>query len=564
MGKLLWYVPPRPPHSFPRAPFHPLPAAMNARFSLLVAAALSILSSAPANAATPLFTETFDGNDVDWNYSRGGTPSTDNSGWSWSSSTYKAKHAVRLGKTSGSVGSATTPSILIPSGWSKASVTVSFQAAAWYGYSSGLTLSKIENGLTTEIDNWSVFKIANNETDATNNVADLSAFTSDTNGKSYIATFEVRDSFQLVFATTGSGNNCRSYLDTVVVTAEEIVSTLTTLPAPANLDTNALFYTGFSLVWDEVSGATGYVVRVDGNVVAHCPPATTTASVTGLAAGGTYAVTVVAQGDGTTTEDSLAAPLSVLTPAYPATIVPDPETSGVSSSAFTVSWTQHPDETYAVRAWTLVPADVATENFEDYAANGTVPDGWTFQNSGNPYGDQADNPVDFRSDGNWIGSPKFDGVVTNISFRLRRQSETGSTFTVYGSTGSDDESVWNTAENTLATLNPLATQTYNIPVDVSKGVTRVFFRYTKSSGNVSIGSFSVKGENVGKQPSYLTGYGPDAVAAGATSATIQDPVPGETNYVEVTARGLTGRTASSVLPVAVPAPLSFSPVIFVK
>lgn len=534
---------------------------MKARLSLLAAAALSILSLAPALAATPLFTETFASNDVAWSYATGGTPPTDNDGWSWSGSYYKAKNAVRLGKSNGGVGSATTPSILIPTGWSKASVTVTFQAAAWFGTTSGLTLSKIENGVTTELDSWSVSQIADTQNNANNNVADLSAFTSDSNGKAYTATFEVRDSFKLVFATTGSGANCRSFLDSVIVTAEEIVSTLTTLPAPANLDTNALSYTGFSLVWDEVSGATGYVVRVDGDVVARCPPETKTASVAGLAAGGTYAVTVVAQGDGTTTEDSPAAPLSVLTPAYPATIVPDPETSGVSSSAFTVSWTQHPDETYAVRAWTLVPADVATENFEDYAANGTVPDGWTFQNSGNPYGDQADNPVDFRSDGNWIGSPKFDGVVTNISFRLRRQSETGSTFTVYGSTGSNDESVWNTAENTLATLNPLATQTYNITVDVSKGVTRVFFRYTKSSGNVSIGSFSVKGENVGKQPSYLTGYGPDATAVAGTSVTISNPVAGEANYVEVTATGLSGKTASTTRPVAVPAAATPKPAV---
>ena len=124
---------------------------------------------------------------------------------------------------------------------------------------------------------------------------------------------------------------------------------------------------------------------------------------------------------------------------------------------------------------------------------------------------------------------------------------------MYGSTGSNDESVWNTAENTLATLNPLATQTYNIPVDVSKGVTRVFFRYTKSSGNVSIGSFSVKGENVGKQPSYLAGYGPDATAVAGTSVTISNPVAGEINYIEVTATGLSGKTAAATRPVAVPA-----------
>jgi hypothetical protein len=436
-------------------------------------------------------------------------------------------------------------------------VTVSFQAAAWYGYSSGLTLSKIENGLTTEIDNWSVFKIANNETDATNNVADLSAFTSDANGKPYTATFEARDSFKLVFATTGSGNNCRSYLDTVVVTAEEIVSTLTTLPAPANLDTNALSYTGFSLVWDEVSGATGYVVRVDGDVVARCPPETKTASVTGLAAGGTYAVTVIAQGDGITTEDSPAAPLSVSTPAYPATIVPDPMSSNVSSSAFTVSWTQHPDETYAVRAWTLVPADVATENFAGYEADGTVPDGWTFENSHEHY-NYPEAPVDFKGNTTlWIGTPAFGGTVASVSFHLRRVSAVTGTFTVYGSTGSTDSSDW--VEIKTWTNTEIVTGDYSIdelangdPL-ASAGFTRLFFKTVKTAGNFGFGTFSVTGTGVGKQPSYLAGYGPDATAVAGTSVTISNPVAGETNYIEVTATGLSGKTASATIAVPVPA-----------
>ena len=446
-------------------------------------------------------------------------------------------------------------------------MTVSFQAAAWYGYSSGLTLSKIENGLTTEIDNWSVFKIANNETDATNNVADLSAFTSDTNGKSYIATFEVRDSFQLVFATTGSGNNCRSYLDTVVVTAEEIVSTLTTLPAPANLDTNALSYTGFSLVWDEVSGATGYVVRVDGNVVALCPPETKTASVTGLAAGGTYAVTVVAQGDGTTTEDSPAAPLSVSTPAYPATIVPDPEASGVSSSAFTVSWTQHPDETYAVRAWTLIPADVATEDFVEYAQTKTVPDGWIFENTLDPFdytsSSYTHNPVDFKASGNWIATPEFDGVVSSVTFRFRSTAKFTGSFTVYGTTGSTDRSDWVPIQSWETTDQSISVSTQTLSDLNENGFTRLIFAFEKTagSGNIAFGSFSVTGTGVGKQPSYLAGYGPDATAVAGTSVTISNPVAGETNYIEVTATGLSGKTASATIAVPVPAVATPKPVV---
>ena len=506
-------------------------------FAALSASAL-FLFSAPASAATPLFTETFDDNNVDWSYASGGTPSTDNAGWSWSSSTYKARHAVRLGKT-GEVGSTTTPSLSIPSAWSKASVTVSFQAAAWYGTTSGLTLSKIENGVTTELDSWSVPQIAADKTAANNNVADLSAFTSDSNGKSYTATFEARDPFTLVFATTG--NNCRSYLATVVVTAEEVVSTLTTLLAPANLDTNALSYTGFSLVWDEVSGATGYVVRVDGDVVARCPPETRTASVTGLAAGGTYGVTVVAQGDGTTTEDSPAAEFSVLTPAYPATIVPDPEASGVSSSAFTVSWTQHPNETYAVRAWTLVPADVATEDFAGYAANGTVPEGWIFENSRNHYPNE-NAPVDFRANDNWIASPEFGGPVESVSFYIAAAgSVTNSHFFVYGTSGTTNREDW-------VLLNEVTDS------ETGTGIKRIIFEYQKNLGNVRIGTFSVTGTGVGKQPSYLTGFGPSAVTVAGTSVTISNPVPGKTNYVEVFATGLSGLSESKTVSVPVPRP----------
>ena len=540
---------------FAHSPIRPLQTPpMKPRFSLLSAAFLSLAFCAHASAATPLFTETFDDNNVDWSYASGGTPSTDNAGWSWSSSTYKARHAVRLGKT-GDAGSTTTPSLSIPSAWSKASVTVSFQAAAWYGTTSGLTLSKIENGVTTELDSWSVPQIAANKTAANDNVADLSAFTSDSNGKSYTATFEARDPFKLVFATTG--NECRSYLDTVVVTAEEIVSTLTTLPAPANLDTNVLSYTGFSLVWDEVFGATGYVVRVDGDVVARCPPETKTASVTGLAAGGTYAVTVVAQGDGTTTEDSPAAEFSVLTPAYPATIVPDPEASGVSLSAFTVSWTQHPDETYAVRAWTLVPADVATEDFAEYAANGTVPEaeGWIFQNSHEHY-PNANAPVDFKADGNWIASPEFGGPVESVSFYIAAAGTvTNSHFFVYGTTGTTNPEDWILlSEVTDSETGKVVSEQKTISVSPSAGIKRIIFAYQKDQGNVRIGTFSVTGTGVGKEPVYLTGYGPDPTDVNTTSVTFANPVVGETYYVEVTATGLSGRTESNTISVPVPVP----------
>ena len=528
-------------------------------FAGIVASALLLLS-APAGATTPLFTETFDGNDVAWSYASGGTPSTDNAGWSWSSSTYKARHAVRLGKSNGGVGSTTTPSILIPSGWSKASVTVTFQAAAWFGATSGLTLSKIENGVTTEIDSWSVSQIADTQANANNNVADLSAFTSDTNGKPYTATFEVRDSFELVFATTGSGANCRSFLDSVTVTAEEVVSSLTTLDTPTGLASSDIGFFGFSLSWNSVLNATnGYTVTLspaEGNVSVNG----TIATVTGLSEGGTYTASVVANGDSTGTEDSVAATLDVTTATAPAVSVPVLTASGVSSSAFTVSWPAQNDASFSVRAWNLVPADVATEDFAGYKSDGTIPEGWTFENSHEHY-TYEEAPVDFKGNTTlWIGTPAFGGTVASVSFHLRRVSAVTGTFTVYGSTGSTDPSDW--VEIKTWTNTEIVTGDYDVDelangdsLD-SAGFKRLFFRTTKTAGNFGFGSFSVTGTGVGKARSYLTGYGSDAagVAVGGTSVTVSNPVVGETNYVEVTATGLTGRTASSVLPVPVPRP----------
>ena len=359
-----------------------------------------------------------------------------------------------------------------------------------------------------------------------------------------------------------SSNNKDSqaiYLKSIVVTYKDpAAADFTQLDTPTNLSAPSTNYFGFALSWNPVTDATnGY--RVTLSPVAGNSGVTVsgrTATMTGLAEGTPYTASVVAIGDGTGTDDSEAATLSVTTLTAPPVTAPDVEETAVSSSSFTVSWSVQPAaDHFSVRAWTLVPADVAAEYFAGYAADGTPPEGWNFQNKGTPYSDQAENPVDFRDDGDWIGSPVFGGIVTNVSFRLRRQNENGSTFTVYGSTGSDDESEWKTAENTLAVLTGLQTQVYDIPIDVSKGIKRIFFQYTKSSGNVSIGTFSVKGTGVGKARSYLEGYGSDAagVAVSGTSVTISNPVVGETNYVEVTATGFTGRTASSELGVPVPA-----------
>ena len=515
---------------------------MKPRFSLLAAAALSIVFCAPASAS-----------DLTWTYMP--TPSTTNEQtiagvtitptYVWKSTPYAATSSqmLQIGAGGKNVRSVTYDFSAFPSDIKSIAIT-------------GKTAA--DNSTHTPVS-------ATIGTDSFSGSASLTStegtITLTAPGGTQTGTLSI-----LIDNPRADSANSKSqaiYLRSIVVTYKDPAAAgLTKLGTPAHLLAPSTNYFGFALSWDPVTHATnGYTVTLspaDGN--SGVTVSGTTATMTGLAEGETYAVSVVAKGDGTGTDDSEAATLSVTTLTAPAVSEPDLSYS-VSASSLMVSWpAQNDAASYAVRAWTLVPADVATEDFAGYAANGTVPEGWTFQNSGKPYGEQDKNPVDFRNGGEWIGSPVFGGTITNISFRLCRQNESGSTFTVFGSTGSGDESDWKTAENTLATLNPLATQVYDIPIDVSKGITRVFFQDTKSSGNVSIGSFAVKGANVGRQPSYLTGYGPTAASTTSTSVTLT-PVAGKTNYIEVSAVGQTGKTATATLAVEVPAAAGSKPVV---
>lgn len=269
---------------------------MKIRSFLAAAIAAYAALSAKADATLP-FTEQFSANDGAWS-SSSGTPSFDNSGWTYSS-TCKSKSAIKIG-TGSATGSATTPVIQLGAGWSQASITVTFQAAAWYGCSSGLTLSKIENGTSTEIDSWSVPKIADKKADS-ESIADLSDFSADSNGKDYSATFTVSGPFQLEFATTGSGDNRRSYLDTVVVVGEEISGGGNTpsgpvaLSAPAGLAYSDVTDSGFTLSWTGVENADGYEVEVlDSNdaTAGSVSVNGASATVTGLASDTTYTARV--------------------------------------------------------------------------------------------------------------------------------------------------------------------------------------------------------------------------------------------------------------------------------
>ena len=347
------------------------------------------------------------------------------------------------------------------------------------------------------------------------------------------------------------------YLRSIVVTYKDpSAAGLTKLGTPANLLAPSTNYFGFALSWDPVTHATnGYTVTLspaEGN--SGVTVSGTTATMTGLTEGGAYDVRVVAKGDGTGTDDSEAAELrGVTTLTAPPVSQPD-LMSTVSASALTVSWPAQNDAAFSVLAWTNKPVNVASQDFAGYAANGTVPEGWVFENSRNHYPNE-NAPVDFRANGNWVASPEFGGPVESVSFYVAAAgSVTNSHFFVYGTTGTTNREDWVLLnEVTDSEKGTVTTEQKTLSVSPSAGIKRIIFEYQKNQGNVRIGTFSVTGTDVGEAPVYLPGYGPSPTDVNTTSVTFADPVVGETYYVEVTATGLSGRTETEKVSVTIPA-----------
>jgi hypothetical protein len=334
--------------------------------------------------------------------------------------------------------------------------------------------------------------------------------------------------------------------DSAPATLPNIQTTASTvLGTPTGLSSSNVGYFGFSLSWTAVSGANGYTVTLS-PAAGTVEVSGTTATATGLAEGVTYTASVVAKGDGTTTLDSMAATLDVTTATAPAIAQPDPTATAVSSSSVTVSWTAQNDASFSVRAWTLVPADVATEDFSGYPDE--PPTDWSFNTNLDAYNsDEAIVKLDASDES--VVSPTYPAVVSSLSFKLQGHGAEGSSVSV---SGSSDGTTWNELTNIVLTSSTKVNE-FVLPDIANRGMKVFKWEYTRSKGGVGFGSVSVTGTGVGKQPSYLAGYGPDATAVAGTSVTISNPVADETNYVEVTATGLSGKTASTTLPVAVPA-----------
>ena len=330
----------------------------------------------------------------------------------------------------------------------------------------------------------------------------------------------------------------------------------TVLNTPTGLASSNVGYFGFSLSWTAVSDATSYTVMLSPSA-GSVEVSGISATVTGLAEGETYTASVVAKGNGTTTVDSPAATLEVTTATAPAVSAPVLTATDVSSSAFTVSWPAQNDAAFSVRAWTLVPADVATEDFAGYPDD--PPAGWTFNNLSHD-ARYADEPIAFdkaKTVSMWMSSPKYDADISSVSFQLRANSASSSTLVL---SGSPDGETWTDIDSWTGD-NLKGSGVTKTTTVTTLGVRYLKWTFEKDSGNVFIGLVSVNGTGIGKQPSYLAGYGPDAAAVAGTSVTISNPVADETNYVEVTATGLSGKTSSATIEVPVPAVASTKPVV---
>ena len=337
--------------------------------------------------------------------------------------------------------------------------------------------------------------------------------------------------------------------------AAAMLSDIETLPsvplsAPTNLHTTNIEFYEASVAWDGVADATGYTVTIAPSAGTSVSDNGTTATLSGLAEGATYTVSVVANGNGVETADSPATTLSVTTATAPAVTEPVLSFTGVSSSAFTVSWPAQSSASFSVRAWRIAPTDSFTESFSDWLNTpGTLPSGWSKEGGLAGRYTVSESPVKFEETGHALTSPVFPGSITSLAFVLRQYSgkeNNASTFSVYGSSG-EDGATW-TLLRAIDLFTEVSTSGTDFSLVVPAGIHQFRFTYTKGAGNCGFGGFEVSGTDVCEVPFYLQGYGPEPtyLAEAATTCTISNPAAGETNYVEVTAWGLTGRSAVSV------------------
>lgn len=242
--------------------------------------------------------------------------------------------------------------------------------------------------------------------------------------------------------------------------------------------------------------------------------------------------------------------------ATPAPGAPSVTLSSTTPRSLNASWSATaggPIVSYKVRAWTGRatpdnPTGSTNETFAAYATDGTVPDGWTFDNAaaytGSTY---AAYPVGFKSVSGSAISPDYGASLSSVSFRLR--AGTGSFIVSAAPSGTDN---WTVVTNYTSDAGTFTTELKTVALDASAGYSKIKLEFVRTGGSAAFGSFTVSGVNW-PAADFLEGWGGAKTDVGlATAQTISNPVAGTVNYVEVSAVGPTGLSTSTIESINIP------------
>ena len=304
---------------------------------------------------------------------------------------------------------------------------------------------------------------------------------------------------------------------------------------------------GESCAFASVEMSDGSSATVDNGILSWTPPASTTAS----SVTATFHVTYGSNGWDVSETLSVAA-----TPAPSAPVI---RSSNVSHRSFDVSWSASaggPVVEYKVRAWTgRATPDDATGGAEEDFPNGAIPSGWTTSGTFGSYSQPAAS-VKFSS-GNTLITPVFGGTITSLSFKIRAYSTSQATegsFALYGTDGNAGSAFELIQEWDHSSLSSSTTEHSLDDSILPANVHQFKFVFSCDKGTVGFGTFSVSGVNW-PAADFLEDWGGAKVSVGTeTSQTFSNPVPGTVNYVEVTAIGPSGLTATTIASVPVPRP----------
>lgn len=268
------------------------------------------------NRTATLFREDFSRFVTQWNGTSNlaaiTNPPPDNAGWTFALAT-RAPSSLRIGKAinknegeAAAVGSALSPEIVLANNLSSGTVSLSFDAAAYFKQTTAMHVVVLdaETGETA----WTSPVLHLDAIDAV--IAKDSTLASVAEGVHTNATFSVPgvpERFQLLFETVLGAADHRLYLDTIVV-SQTWDASIPALAAPVPA-VGATGMDSVSVSWTAVTDAAGYDLEArrasDGSLAARASGvAGTSYTFTGLADGTAYELRLRALGDGVSSANS--------------------------------------------------------------------------------------------------------------------------------------------------------------------------------------------------------------------------------------------------------------------